>query len=209
MTCHRVGFLYARQLKDVCSAESIENERGDQSPHSRGVDRTIESGDLRVVLLWRGDRFGHRIERVYGGARQVLLESVEGSPADDWPVSPALQSLHVEHRREGPVALLVGKAGASHWSASVEPLEATSGFRFDIACRTGQPPRNLGSTYRCQSSDAARLLVILPEGNASGSWEDWAPAGSAWRIAPIEIPPELPATVRWRYTITVSGGPAV
>jgi hypothetical protein len=197
-----LDFNVSARRKVVCFAESIEKESGDESPHSRGADRTIESGDLRLMFLWRGDRFGHRIEGQIDGAWQVLLESIEGSPADDWPVSPALQSLHVEHRPEGPVALLVGKAGASHWSASVEPLEAPSGFRFDIACRTGQPPRNLGSTYRFPSSAAAQLLMIAPEGDASASREAPAPVCTAWRIAPIEIPPELPVTVRWRYTIS-------
>src|SRR5512145_957858 len=101
-------------------------------------ETAIECGDLRVVFRWRGDRYGHTVKRRIDGVWRPLLESIEGTADDDWPLSPALQSLHIERRPNGPVALLVGQAGSSHWSASVEADQNCSALIFDLACRITQ-----------------------------------------------------------------------
>ena len=49
------------------------------------TNATIESGELRVVFAWRGDRYGHAIQRRMDGDWRTVLESVEGCPDDDWP----------------------------------------------------------------------------------------------------------------------------
>ncbi len=189
-------------------ASLFEIQSDDKSPHS------ITAGDLRVVFPWRGDRYGHRVERLVEGAWRIVLESVEGSAGEDWPFSPVLQSLHIEQRPAGAVALLVGKAGVSHWSASVEPFDSSMGLRFDIACRTGQAPRHLGSSYCCATNSAARLIEIATKADSSAFQDhpdqdhpDGAP--TMWRIAPTEMPRELPATVRWRYSISPAMGSAL
>ncbi|MFM7073965.1 MAG: hypothetical protein ACKO38_19435 [Planctomycetota bacterium] len=90
-------------------------------------------------------------------AVRSLLESCEGQSGDIWPASPPLQQLLVESRAEaGQVALLVGMAGRSHWSLSVEPLADRIGFRFDAACRLSGPPEWLGHVWR-----PSHLLVPL------------------------------------------------
>ena len=86
---------------------------------------------LQVRFTRVGDRFAHCIEFVV--ARNAigvpLLTSVEGDNNSAWPPSATLQQLHIE-RRDGVgrsaetfshVALMVGLAGRSHWSLSVEP----------------------------------------------------------------------------------------
>ena len=103
---------------------------------------------LQVDFFWQRDRYAHRILAGVGGRELKLLESVEGSDQQDWPPSPPLQQLSIEQPRPGEhVALLVGMAGKSHWSVSVEPLAGKAGFLFDVACRRSAPGR-LASTYR-------------------------------------------------------------
>jgi hypothetical protein len=119
---------------------------------------------LRVEFERRGDRFGHVILLVMPGEEAVpLLESVEGGPSEDWPPSPPLQSLSIETLPDGRrAALLVGMAGKSHWSASIEaatPGEAA--LVFDVACRAGSIGGQPLSTYR--TKDGARLRRVADQ----------------------------------------------
>ncbi len=104
---------------------------------------------LRATFFWRVDRYAHRIDRIEGGIATPLLESVEGSNLDRWPPSPPLQQLTVEPLSEGrPVALLVGMAGASHWSLCAEREPDATALVFDVACRVKEADARLGSAYR-------------------------------------------------------------
>jgi hypothetical protein len=160
-------------------------------------ESVIECGDLRVVFRRRGDRYGHTIERRVDGAWRPLLESIEGSAEDAWPPSPTLQSLHIEQRLSGPVALLVGQAGSSHWSASVETDPSRSGLVYDVACRITQRADRIGTSYRTLQPDANSLISLAalssdPSVSAGGQTD--------WTICPAQ-PRELPATTQWRYSI--------
>lgn len=111
---------------------------------------------LRVVFFRPvsvADRWGHVIATVQdaGGADETVLPrlvSQEGVGTDRWPLSPPLQSLAIERRPEGSVALLVGMWGESHWSASFEAVKDRR-LKIDIACRLGSGLSDwrLGSTY--------------------------------------------------------------
>jgi hypothetical protein len=150
------------------------------------------------------------------GARVTpLLESVDGSDATS-SFSPPLQSLNLHSLPDGrQAALLVGMAGRSHWSASIEPLQGHAGFQFDIACRMGSPEAHLGSRYRIATGGKGVDLWIAAD-------ESWAEARSGERcliITPgrdqlypsrltlddgcLAIVPERaePPTVRWLYRI--------
>jgi hypothetical protein len=120
-----------------------------QAIRAAGSDGSDGSA-LRVEFLWLGDRFGHMISVVEStGKVQPILESVEGAADDAWPPSPPLQSLRVETLPGGRrAALLVGMAGRSHWSASVEAPPGEAAFVFDLACRHSARPAHLGSLYR-------------------------------------------------------------
>jgi hypothetical protein len=178
----------------------IENERGDKSPHSKELD----CDDLRVIFDWSGDRFGHRVERRVAGEWRLVLETVEGSADEVWPPSPALQSLHIEHREAGPVALLVGKSGTSHWSASVELLDSRTGFQIDIACRVQTAPGRLGSVYQVAGSpDWSLVKVAAPQQQAICNLIEQHRSKS-WHVRPfIDSSCGFPCTIRWRYTISV------
>src|SRR6185295_18531562 len=104
----------------------------------------LEAGRLRVTFKRQGDRYGHLVELVTGGQATPLLKSIEGTPDEDWPASPALKELHFENRPDGKqVALLVGMAGRSHWSLSVELDPIAEQVEFDVACRLRDEPRRL------------------------------------------------------------------
>ncbi len=112
---------------------------------------------LRVAFRRVADRYAHVIEAVRGSALVTIAESLEGTGETDWPPSPALQQLHFETRADGSrLALLVGRAGGSHWSLSVEAKPDSPRVTFDVACRLRESPLLLGSEYRL-FNDASML----------------------------------------------------
>src|SRR5690606_18911062 len=113
-----------------------------------------------------GDRIAHRVDVLDRREFVPVLASLEGRPHDIWPSSPALQTVHLETRPGGEVALLVGMAGTSHFSASIETDRAAGQVAFDIACRTASQPHWLGTTYRWMPARpaAARLPPITIDG---------------------------------------------
>lgn len=117
-----------------------------ETPNSLATTATGQA-QLRVQFDLPADRWRQSIVVQSAGDTWPLLQSVEGTSADRWPTSPALQSLHFETQAAGKdVALLVGQAGRSHWSASI----ATTGpneLEFDHACRVQELPEFLGCTY--------------------------------------------------------------
>jgi hypothetical protein len=159
----------------------------------------IECGSLRIEFVWSGDRYGHRI---LGSSSkpECLLTSIEGRSNEKWPSSSPLQSLHIESRPGGGrIAMLVGMAGRSHWSMSVEADVAGNRFLFDVACRIAEVPSWLGSSYDAAiGADAAFLPIqIEPLASAILQLED---GRRAIIVAPFSEG-TFPRTVRWRYGI--------
>src|SRR6478672_10846265 len=151
---------------------------------------------LRLEFIWLSDRYGHCISRIdASGAIQPLLESIEGSPHDNWPPSPPLQSLTIEPRNGCPVALLLGMAGPTHWSASIEAAADNTAIHFDIACRHGTNPGSLGSAYR----QFARSLELLDFRAVS--------ANLLQQDGEVSIQPTATSfssgTTRWRFTLSI------
>lgn len=120
---------------------------------------------LRVVFfrpLSAADRWGHVVATVMNAGEAVetvvpQLVSQEGAGPEGWPLSPPLQSLAIERRPSGAVALLVGMWGQHHWSASFEALPDRR-VKIDLACRlaSGAGEWHLGSTYANCSRNAER-----------------------------------------------------
>ncbi len=153
---------------------------------------------LRVVFYKRGDRWGHVVAAVSGEHVSPLLVSVEGTNEQVWPPSPPLQSLSIEQRATGAVALLVGMAGRSHWSASVASIpnaaSQTYGFEFDLACKASGGESQLGSQYK-----------ILTDATDSWSFDFPADFGSQCTQSGnlISLRPVSSSTQshRWRHRI--------
>ncbi|MEO2048970.1 MAG: hypothetical protein ABGX16_20630 [Pirellulales bacterium] len=142
----------------------------------------VDGWGLELTFWIEADRCAHRLAAIDGTRRVVMLESIEGAADDLWPPSPPWQQVNApfaarlffekrasEKLSSGnhavPSAMLVGAAGASHWSASVEGVgvegiglnvtqteenqnQSSTGWLFDVACRAKRPPERLISTYR-------------------------------------------------------------
>jgi len=150
---------------------------------------------LRVEFVWRGDRYGHVIAAAdAAGQLQPLLESLEGTPTDDFPPSPPLQNLHRETLPDGRAALLlVGAAGRSHWSASIEAASGAPQLIFDIACRRGGEGGWLGCRYLAMGGAKSPLSLESDD------------AVVTWREGEVDIRPATnrSATTRWRFTVSL------
>ncbi len=172
----------------------------------------LQSAGLRVEFSRQGDRFAHRVLADEGGRWVVLLESIEGSPEDDWPPSPPWQEVHHQRRGDVQLALAVGRAGSSHWSASFE-LAASGTLLVDVACRAAAPPKQLGSRYRIrgprepQSTPMrvmlARHWTLRPGGGelACGPHDDCGTSDEVSIYPVVGSEGDWPQTIRWTYTI--------
>ena len=182
-------------------------------------DLWLRAGDLSVRFAWQGDRFGHELGVIASETFLPIARSMEGTPEDDWPESPALQSLDLN---SGPapnsLALLVGMAGKSHWSASVEVHGEE--LRFDVACRLhrqdlgllgsayvalGQPRLHDQCTVRIAragtAAKSAGILISLDERFPDTRWEV---AGDRLRVLPVAAATQVAQTVRWGYRVTLA-----
>jgi hypothetical protein len=185
------------------------------SPH----EQALEGGGLRVRFRFAGDRYGHEIWLADGSSWVHALSSVEGNAQQIWPDSPPLQSLHLESGCDGqPIALLVGMAGQSHWSASIELDAGTPRLHFDVACRvaSGHSP-SLGSCYRgtwplaLGDARAATFMAtnqpgrgVLIEANELIGDTHLRHSPDCVVIAPLATGDhDASRTIRWAYTITV------
>lgn len=161
-----------------------------------------------------GDRRGHAVFAAEGSERVCLATSVEGLGDESWPASPPLQELHIEPRGGGQcVALLVGRAGGSHWSMSIEADPAAERLTFDVACRLRHVPQWLGSTYRASvpihlaggELSVSTGVVLRQLNDAAIQHAPLAVAGDVVRLAPAgwsgDWPETPPRTLRWRYAI--------
>ncbi len=205
---------------------------------SKPATRRVEYDSVRVDFVPSGDRIAHVIyvrepaaanQAVTAGATErpwiELLRSVESAADVAWPDSPPLQELHIEDRGGKPVALLVGRAGKSHWSASFGCESADSGEEslvIDIACRVSTPPVLLGSTYAFAAGvswlgktlhggdDYARSQAITLIARETANWQFAVDAPSSlgalasadhFRVLPQMDSQKMPSTFRWRFTV--------
>jgi hypothetical protein len=184
-------------------------------------EQLLESDRLRVRFWLAEDRYAHEIWLAVAGEWMAVLASVEGSPSEDWPASPPFQSLHcAELGTANQSALLVGMAGKSHWSASIELDPAGDCARFDIACRVrGATAPGLSSTYRTMPGVSARqahegklefnapslvkvnmsLQLSSPQESPRASFE--IVEGKVRIVANDLAAIDSSRTVRWRYTL--------
>jgi hypothetical protein len=188
---------------------------------------------LRVVLEQAADRVGHRIEVLVprvADSPSILAElrSLEGTSHELWPPSPPLQSCSLQEIRPGQIAaFLVGMAGKSHWSASIEAVPSQGVVVFDVACRVPQMPDWLGSTYspsaagmedqhsrQLQSPVAilrlgkvALSLSVAPAGDAAPPAMNLTSEGGLQIACCLDAPVLRPTTFRWRYSVRIGQAP--
>jgi hypothetical protein len=130
----------------------------------------LEGGGFVVRLSRSRDRHEHVVGLRVGNTIVPLMESLEGSPEESWPPSPPLQQVYREKRSAGlEVALAVGMAGGSHWSASLELDPAAGRITFDVACRVRSVPERLGSSYRLAHSRVKAVASSASDPRPSAS----------------------------------------
>ncbi len=166
------------------------------------------SDELRVVFDYRLDRWGHTIEVRRDDQWVAAFTSIEGDSADDWPPSPAFQHVHLQSfAPHGPTALLVGKAGSSHWSAAIEADREAATLRFDIACRVGGEPRFLGSRYTT-ATDAHTADSVWPhfESMALNDGFDRSLTSDEEQLSIriLNLSETRPRTIRWKYVVAIA-----
>jgi len=156
---------------------------------------TLRAGRMAVIFERRGDRIAHRV--VYsadGDNEQLLLESIEGQPDESWPASPPLQEGRIESTGGRDVAMLIGMAGKSHWSVSIEADAEHESLTFDVACRVKEPGGRLASSYRIGDTQNVRLASV----------ENCRKVEQPNQLVlESELHADVPATVRWKYIVTM------
>lgn len=184
------------------------------------LEGPLQSATATVQFTQQGDRIAHEVRiQPHGGGAELVWNSVEGTDAEDWPLSPPYQELMMQEIGGRQVALLVGMAGKSHWSLSVDIDSQRNSVRFDAACRIATTPRQLGSTYRgptapsiVRSTESASRQppVSQPQQSRSADAEPNDPgepitmdlgAGQYSIRLPGSLP--CPATIRWVYEFSL------
>ena len=160
---------------------------------------------LRIRFHWTGDRYAHTIEIVQEADQPSLpplLNSCESDASVEWPASPPVQQISVEHIETNFVALTVGSAGACHWSISMLGYHNGDGplLEFDVAARSSRPWDHLGSRYSIGPASAGLAAEIFP-GDAVPETVVEQTAGF-WEIRPAQLDA---STVRWAYQIRLAG----
>ena len=190
------------------------------APANDYLEFSINEGHkLRIEFFKMEDRYAHRLSVVLigkAGEETVvpLAESVEGTADDPWPPSPPLQSLSIEELTlDRTAALLVGMAGRSHWSASIEaefpPRPFVGTAKFQLACRFTTVPQRLGSTYRIAPGVVMRtakglMLANLDVGLVAAFTSDCQVRKCDDESFEFWLPTEKrtpPATAQWQYLL--------
>ncbi len=171
------------------------------------TNAVLSAGDrLQLRFARCGDRWEHAVEFREAGRTVWQLNSVEGTADDVWPASPPFQSLEMHSHPDGRTfALLVGMAGASHWSASIETDPIRERIIFDVACRIKTEPKSLGSSYAVSNPvERPRIEAIALESTPSGSQAVVETIGQQIILCMADLSGPLPRTVRWKYAISAS-----
>jgi len=172
---------------------------------------TLSSGQIEVLFTWHGDRWHHslHLRQADGTFRPACLQTAPATPDEDpnWPSSPALVELAEVSGPQGAAVVGVGKAGKTHFSASIT-AERDGGICFEIACRLTAPPGWLGSTYAASSGPR---LTITPV-NAVLQGAAAAPNGRPPSPTLVQIVPrtadhasrgglKTASTIQWSYRV--------
>ena len=179
---------------------------------------------LRIGFVWDVDRYRQTISLVSDSVLETdpiaILTSVEGDREQVWPPSPPLQDLNFHEVPSGScAALAVGMAGTSHWSLAWEASQNEPSLLCDVACRVKETPGYLASTWKitdglkiCNeiASDGRHILELPRElslvVSAIENDEFAARAELVDDLLCLSAHPtvsEPPATIRWRFRITL------
>ena len=186
----------------------------------------LKDDHWQIRFVRHGDRWAHTVGVVLGDRLLPLLASIESSQDELWPPSPPLKDLHLHDANGTTTAMLVGMAGNSHWSVTVQLAQGDPAVNFDIACRikdelpdaddAQKQVSPLSSSYRTmvcptsESNQAAALMLddlsIRVSSDPVAGNEDTPAAvvttgDNSVQIVLLPEAAALPRTVRWRYWV--------
>lgn len=175
-------------------------------------------GTLRFELQFVADRWRHAVSLLQGDCWIPVLESVEGSPEDRFPSSPAFQELLLEEKpNQGQEVQLFGQAGKNLYAAAIMLNASTSLIEFDVSVRMrgGEPPQQMVSTYRLgdgfslENSALPESVVILQpeaekfllscEATETFSCDIAISTGGELQVGCLQVSRESGTGLRWRY----------
>ena len=188
---------------------------GDNSEGPGSTGAGLTGAGLTLELEKVGDRWATRILGPSPTGRPVCLSrSVEGDATQTWPPSPPFQEIQALDA-PAPVFFASGQCGRAYWSAALE-RRAPHEICCDIACRTPDPPPNLGSRFllaaegRLEVVGPTEIRLLVPPYRlvvqVSGPtaqlrpWEDRL-GQVGWEVHVPEDPGPYPATIRWKYVL--------
>ena len=165
------------------------------TPEGRSLVRLVV-GEVELQFHWQVDRWAHRL--LHNGL--VCWQSVEDTPAGNavgtldisakWPASPVFTEVSLIDTATGPAVLAVGRAGRSHFSASMAAAQAEPDtIVAELACRLQEQPGWLGSMYQPRPASGRERPVA-----------DWLAIRP-----PAMAEQRLPATITWSYQLAPTG----
>ncbi len=110
----------------------------------------LSTAKLRMVCELEQDRWRHTISIFSDGDWRDVLTSVEGTPEQPCPASPAFQELLLEEKSPQLMEVqLFGRSGGCLYAAAVAVDEARETIDVDVSARFrgGELPETVGSTY--------------------------------------------------------------
>lgn len=176
--------------------------------------KLTEGVGLRTTFVWRDDRYAHVVMLIKPKGEHTLLESAEGKPDDPWPPSPAFQQLSVQGTGDQRVVFLVGMAGKSHWSMSVEVSQPQRRIVFDVACRVNESGETLGSSYLADGYTMADPSTAVGEFGAiryalvlgptlTPVAQSLSASADQLRVDCLTEHSTMPYTARWQYAVAL------
>lgn len=170
----------------------------------------------RLEFCWQLDRWQHSLWQASSGGWQRCVTSLEGTPDQTWPDSPAFQNVYIERMSDTCSEVqLLGQAGKSHYSGAIRCDSRQQVIDFDMAVRIHATPTApfLLSTYQVVHpaglSDLQRVWEFTTEALPAqpAIALDWSTdAATSNPAASLRIPDltdmraeKLRATLRWKY----------
>ena len=179
---------------------------------------SLSSGLIEVVFHWQIDRWIHSLHACQpdGSRGPACWLTAPPRPDDDpqWPSSPPLVELADVHGPHSTALVGVGRAGTSHYSASITS-QPDGGICFEIACRLRADRGWLGSTYlACPEGGQPRLTIEPLASHGRQAFTDTKTAlgqdGPLLQIVPAAAGddsagrPSKGSTIQWGYRVVVS-----
>lgn len=146
---------------------------------------TIVCAGFQMQFVYREDRWQHRLLLGSETAERLLLASVEGTPDDARPPSPAFQDLFVEQPAPQICEVqLMGQAGRQIYSGVISIDGQHSLIDFDLCVVSKEPPGQEPAGHsRYQLADGVEISTSTSSSGESLQTVRLQADGEQWELA--------------------------